>query len=64
VVDGKGVFRADTRYQLPTDDGADIFVRTAGPAQADGRIHLAVRLETSSAAYYWVNSIVAVAVRT
>ncbi|KAK3376290.1 hypothetical protein B0T24DRAFT_699699 [Lasiosphaeria ovina] len=51
VVDGKGAFRADTRYQLRTDDGADIFVRTAGPAQADGRIHLTVRLETGSAAY-------------
>ncbi|KAL2165661.1 hypothetical protein VTG60DRAFT_4065 [Thermothelomyces hinnuleus] len=55
---------ADTRYHLQTDDGAHIFIRTAGPAQEDGKIHLSIKFETGSEKYYWLNNIVAVGVLT
>ncbi|KAL2264053.1 hypothetical protein VTK26DRAFT_2839 [Humicola hyalothermophila] len=62
LVDKDGVFSADTRYQLQTDDGAHIFIRTSGPAQQDGRIHLRLQFETGHANYYWLNNIVAVGI--
>ncbi|KAK3901800.1 hypothetical protein C8A05DRAFT_44626 [Staphylotrichum tortipilum] len=64
LVDKDGVFSADTRYQLQTDDGADIFIRTSGPAQADGHLHLRIVFETGNANYYWLNNIVAVGILT
>ncbi|KXX79902.1 hypothetical protein MMYC01_203754 [Madurella mycetomatis] len=64
LVDRSGTFSADTRYQLQTDDGAHIFIRTSGPAQADGRIHLRLLFETGSTQYYWLNNIVAVGILT
>ena len=64
LVDKDGLFSADTRYQLQTDDGANIFIKTSGPAQADGYLHLRVVFETGSATYYWLNNIVAVGVLT
>ena len=62
LIDSKGVFNADTRYQLLTDDGAHIFIRTSGPAQADGRLHLRLQFETGSAKYWWLNNIIAVGI--
>lgn len=62
LVDNDGTFSADTRYQLETDDGAHIFIRTSGPAQPDGRVHLRMVFETGSAKYYWLNNIVAVGI--
>ncbi|KAK4139701.1 uncharacterized protein C8A04DRAFT_40492 [Dichotomopilus funicola] len=64
LVDKDGTFSADTRYQLQTDDGAHIFIRTSGPAQADGKIHLRMVFETGNADYYWLNNIVAVGILT
>ncbi|KAK4040423.1 hypothetical protein C8A01DRAFT_15704 [Parachaetomium inaequale] len=64
LVDKDGTFSADTRYQLQTNDGAHIFIRTAGPAQTDGKLHLRMEFETGSADYYWLNKIVAVGVLT
>ncbi|KAL2151676.1 hypothetical protein VTH82DRAFT_6774 [Thermothelomyces myriococcoides] len=64
LIDKDGTFSADTRYHLQTDDGAHIFIRTAGPAQADGKIHLSIKFETGSEKYYWLNNIVAVGVLT
>ncbi|KAK4111737.1 hypothetical protein N656DRAFT_711383 [Canariomyces notabilis] len=64
LVDKNGTFSADTRYQLQTDDGAHIFIRTSGPAQPDGHLHLRMVFETGSAKYYWLNNIVAVGVLT
>jgi len=64
LVDKDGLFSADTRYQLQTDDGANIFIRTSGPAQADGHLHLRIVFETGSATYYWLNNIVAVGILT
>jgi len=62
LVDVNGTFSADTRYQLQTNDGAHIFIRTDGPAQSDGHIHLRMQFETGSAKYYWLNNIVAVGI--
>ncbi len=64
LVDKDGLFSADTRYQLQTDDGANVFIRTAGPQQSDGFLHLRIVFETGSAKYYWLNNIVAVGVLT
>ena len=62
MVDRNGTFSADTRYQLQTDDGANIFIRTNGPTQANGNLHLHLNFETGSSKYYWLNDIVAVGV--
>ncbi|KAF2732600.1 hypothetical protein EJ04DRAFT_440675 [Polyplosphaeria fusca] len=62
VTDSKGTFSADTRYNLQTDDGANIFIQTNGPGQADGKLHLRMVFETGSEKYYWLNNIVAVGV--
>jgi hypothetical protein len=64
LVDKDGTFSADTRYQLQTDDGAHIFIRTSGPAQPDGHLHLRMVFETGSQKYYWLNNIVAVGILT
>ncbi|KAK0724996.1 hypothetical protein B0H67DRAFT_507578, partial [Lasiosphaeris hirsuta] len=64
LVDTNGTFSADTRYGLQTTDGAHIFIRTGGPAQADGQLHLRLEFETGSAAYWWLNNIVAVGILT
>lgn len=59
-----GIFSADTRYNLVTDDGANIFIQTSGPKQTDGHIHLREIFETGSPDYYWLNDIVAVGILT
>lgn len=59
-----GIFSADTRYNLVTDDGANIFIQTSGPKQPDGHIHLRAIFETGHPDYYWLNEIVAVGVLT
>ncbi|KAI0021304.1 hypothetical protein F4780DRAFT_738956 [Xylariomycetidae sp. FL0641] len=62
VQDPDGVFHPDTRYQLRTDDGADIFIQTTGPGQPGGGSHLHCFYETGHAGYYWLNDIVAVGI--
>jgi hypothetical protein len=52
------VFSADTRYNFRTDDGADIFLQTAGPKAPDGHLHLRIIFETGSPKYYWLNNVV------
>ena len=52
------IFSADTRYNFRTDDGADIFIQTAGPKAPDGHLHLRLVFETGSPKYYWLNNIV------
>ncbi|KAK3951095.1 hypothetical protein QBC32DRAFT_215796 [Pseudoneurospora amorphoporcata] len=54
----------DTRYQLVTDDGANIFIQTNGPAKKDGKVHLRITFETGSTKYFWLNSVVAVGILT
>ncbi|KAJ5352751.1 hypothetical protein N7541_003565 [Penicillium brevicompactum] len=58
------IFSADTRYNLRTDDGADIFIQTAGPKAPDGHLHLRLIFETGSPKYYWLNNVLAIGVLT
>ncbi|OOQ83265.1 Scytalone dehydratase [Penicillium brasilianum] len=58
------IFSADTRYNLRTDDGADIYIQTSGPQSPDGHLHLRLVFETGSPKYYWLNNIVAIGILT
>ncbi|RTE79162.1 hypothetical protein BHE90_006338 [Fusarium euwallaceae] len=62
LTDSKGVFFPDTRYNLRTHDGADIFIQTAGPTQPDGRTLLRGIFQTGHPDYEWLNYIVAIGV--
>lgn len=57
-----GLFSADTRYNLKTDDGEYLFLQTSGASVPAGGLHLRVLIETGSAKYYWLNNLVAVGV--
>lgn len=59
VTDTTNTFFPDTRYSLRTDDGADIFIQTAGPTQEDGRTLLRGILQTGHPDYLWLNYVVA-----
>ncbi|KAM3422999.1 hypothetical protein BST61_g474 [Cercospora zeina] len=54
-----GLFSADTRYNLQTHDGANLFLQTSGNSNPDGTSHLRVVIETGSDKYYWLNNVVA-----
>ncbi|KAL5000586.1 hypothetical protein BDV10DRAFT_35916 [Aspergillus recurvatus] len=61
IVDPKtGIFSADTRYNLRTNDGADIFIQTSGPEAPSGNLHLRMVFETGHPDYYWLNNVVAI----
>ncbi|KAM7192063.1 Uncharacterized protein family UPF0311 [Naviculisporaceae sp. PSN 640] len=63
LIDNNGTFSADTRYHLVTDDGTNIFIRTSGPAQKNGNIHLRLQYETSTVGKYsWLNDVIAVGI--
>jgi hypothetical protein len=64
VTDSHGTFRADARYQLRTDDGANIYVQVNGPSQGEGHAQSRIILETGNEDYYWLNDIVVVGVTT
>ncbi|KAF2848034.1 hypothetical protein T440DRAFT_470619 [Plenodomus tracheiphilus IPT5] len=57
-----GIFAPDTRYQLQTDNGANIYVQTSGAMQPDKTVHLRAVFETGDKEYYWLNNIVAVGI--
>ncbi|CAK4034010.1 Scytalone dehydratase [Lecanosticta acicola] len=57
-----GLLTADTRYNLQTHDGAQLFVQTSGPSIPAGGLHLRVLIETGDARYYWLNNLVMVGV--
>lgn len=57
-----GVFSADTRYNLQTDDAANIYIQTSGAAQPDGTLHLRLVFETGDKKYYWLNFVTAVGI--
>ncbi|GAB7338562.1 hypothetical protein MBLNU457_5306t1 [Dothideomycetes sp. NU457] len=59
-----GIFSADTRYNLQTDDGANIFVQTSGPQQPNGQLHLRVIFETGDKRYYWLNNVIGIGILT
>ena len=48
----------DTRYNLRTDDGADIFIRTSGASIEDGRYVLRGVFQTGHEDYRWLNYII------
>ncbi|KAF2216406.1 hypothetical protein CERZMDRAFT_93701 [Cercospora zeae-maydis SCOH1-5] len=54
-----GLFSADTRYNLQTHDGANLFLQTSGNTNPDGTSHLRVIIETGDDRYYWLNNLVA-----
>ncbi|KAJ5765670.1 hypothetical protein N7520_005229 [Penicillium odoratum] len=54
-----GIFSANTRYNLQTHDGANLFLQTSGAGQPDGDLHLRIDISTGSKDYYWLNNIVA-----
>ncbi|KAH8900787.1 hypothetical protein GQ53DRAFT_815643 [Thozetella sp. PMI_491] len=56
------VINADIRLTLKTHDGAYIQVFETGVSQSDGTLHLRATYETGSKKYYWLNSVVAVAI--
>lgn len=53
-----GLFSADTRYNLQTHDGANLFLQTSGPKQENGDLHLRIDITTGDKRYYWLNNIV------
>lgn len=57
-----GLFSPDTRYNLQTDDGANVYVQSSGTLQPDATLHLRLLFETGDKNYYWLNNIVAVGV--
>lgn len=57
-----GVFSPDTRYNLQTDDGANILIQTSGAEQPDTNIHLRLVFETGDRNYYWLNFVTAVGI--
>ncbi|KAJ4378199.1 hypothetical protein N0V86_005898 [Didymella sp. IMI 355093] len=57
-----GIFSADTRYNLQTDDGANIYIQTSGSQQPNGNLHLRLVFETGDKKYYWLNFVTAVGV--
>lgn len=53
-----GIFTADTRYNLQTDDGANLYLQTSGSGIPDGGLHLRMVIETGDKRYYWINNAV------
>ncbi|KAM0449326.1 hypothetical protein ACHAO4_007673 [Trichoderma viride] len=64
TIDANGTFRADARYQLRTNDSADIFIHVTGPTQPNGQVLNHITFETGSDKYFWLNNIVAVGIST
>ncbi|KAJ6006694.1 hypothetical protein N7451_004638 [Penicillium sp. IBT 35674x] len=54
-----GIFSANTRYNLQTHDGANLFLQTSGAQQPNGDLHLRIDISTGDKDYYWLNNIVA-----
>lgn len=53
-----GIFTADTRYNLQTDDGANLWLQTSGSGIPEGGLHLRIVIETGDKRYYWLNNAV------
>ncbi|KAF1834131.1 hypothetical protein BDW02DRAFT_589183 [Decorospora gaudefroyi] len=66
LTDANGQFRPDARYNIQTDDGTYIYVRTEGlPPGEDGRTMLRGKFETATnGTYAWLNDVAAVGVLT
>lgn len=57
-MDKFGVTLPDTRYNLLTDDGANIYIRTSGASLEDGRYVLRGVFQTGHEDYRWLNYII------
>ncbi|KAL7796182.1 hypothetical protein V8C43DRAFT_20998 [Trichoderma afarasin] len=64
TIDANGTFRADARYQLRTNDSADIFIHVTGPTQPNGQVLNHITFEAGSHKYFWLNNVVAVGIST
>ncbi|KAM6486202.1 hypothetical protein HDV62DRAFT_403506 [Trichoderma sp. SZMC 28011] len=64
TIDANATFRADARYQLRTNDSADIFIHVTGPTQPSGQVLNHITFETRSDKYFWLNDIVALGIST
>ncbi|PVH98972.1 hypothetical protein DM02DRAFT_530093 [Periconia macrospinosa] len=63
LTDAQGVIRPDARYNIRTNDGTNIYVRTEGYPLPDGRTMLSGKFETgSNGTYAWLNDVVGVGV--
>jgi feruloyl esterase len=63
VTDERKVFFPDTRYNLRTDDGVDIYIQTYGPTQPDLRTLLRGTFEVGKGTKYeWLNYVMATGV--
>lgn len=52
-------FFPDTRYNLHTSDGYDVYIRTRGAYQPDGTAYLSGQFEASrDQPYNWMNNVV------
>lgn len=57
VVDTQtGIFTADTRYNLQTDDGANLWLQTSGSSRPEGGLGLRIVIETGDKGLYWLNN--------
>ncbi|QYS99416.1 hypothetical protein H0G86_006553 [Trichoderma simmonsii] len=64
TIDANGTFRADARYQLRTNDSADIFIHVTGLSQPNRQVLNRITFETGSDKYFWLKKIVAVGIST
>ncbi len=59
-VNTDGYFATESRFQLETADGANIYVQSSGQTTSSDSIHLHASFETGSDTYAWLNNVVAV----
>ncbi|KAK3377488.1 hypothetical protein B0H63DRAFT_477286 [Podospora didyma] len=62
LIDANGTITIDVRQTFKTDDGAVIQIFETGSTQTDGTGHVRLTFETGSKKYYWINSIVGIAI--
>jgi hypothetical protein len=55
IIDKEGKFHVNSRFNLRTSDGADIYVRASGVQQPEGYAYGSIVLETGHEDYYWLN---------
>ncbi|KAH8668208.1 hypothetical protein BGZ60DRAFT_528538 [Tricladium varicosporioides] len=65
LISDKNTFYADSRSNLVTNDGANIYLQQSGTGgQGNGRTFLRMVYETGDPKYYWLNNVVAIGTLT
>ncbi|KAH6680422.1 hypothetical protein B0J14DRAFT_265562 [Halenospora varia] len=65
LISDKNTFYADSRSNLVTDDGVNIYLQQSGTGgQGNGRTFLRMVYETGDPKYYWLNNVVAIGTLT